>query len=165
MEIGRRTRFNVTVRSAGRGSLKIGLGNTFGWKSAPRLGSGEILLQPRAVASTVIIGDRNAFSNNVSLCAMGEISIGNDCLLGDQVAIYDCDFHELDPQYRNRSAGPVLPVVIGNNVWLASRVMVLKGVSIGDNTVVAAGAVVTKSLPANVMAAGVPAKIIRKISL
>ena len=116
MEIRRHTQFYVPVRSAGKGSLKIGFGNTFGWKSAPRLISGEIHLQPRAVASTVIIGDRIAFSNNVSLCAMDEISVGNDCRIGDRVVIYDCDFHERHPHHRNRSAGPILPVLIGNNV-------------------------------------------------
>ncbi len=66
LEIGRHTRFNVPVRSAGKGSLKIGSGNTFGWKSVPLVGSGQILLNPRAVGSKVTIGNRDAFSNNVS---------------------------------------------------------------------------------------------------
>lgn len=56
-----------------------------------------------------------------------------------------------------------MPVTIGNNVWLGSRVMILKGVSIGDNSVIGASSVVTKPIPANCIAAGNPAKIIRYI--
>lgn len=160
--IGRRTRFYVPVRSAGRGALQIGSENAFGWRAAPRSGTGEILLQPRAKTSQVVIGNRNAFSNNVSLIAMGQIVLGDGCQIGDQVAIYDCDFHEIDPSNRNRSVGPILPVRIGDNVWLGSRVMVLKGVTIGHNSVVAAMSVVTKSVPDNCVVAGNPANIIRK---
>ncbi len=163
LEIGLRTLFYVPVRSGGRGALLIGSENAFGYGPAPRLGCGEILLQPRARNAQVIIGNRNAFSNNVSLVAMGKIAFGDGCLVGDQVSIYDCDFHEIDPCNRNRSVGPILPVIIGNNVWLGSRVIVLKGVTIGDNSVIAAASVVTKSIPANCVAAGNPAEVIRLI--
>ena len=91
------------------------------------------------------------------------IAIGNKCQIGDLVAIYDSDFHEISPATRNRSTGPSAPVRIGNNVWLGSRVMVLKGVAIGDNSVIAAMSVVTKSVPPNSLAAGIPAKVIRSI--
>ena len=153
----------MPVRSGGKGALLIGSENVFGWGPAPRLGSGEILLQPRARDAQVTIGKRNAFSNNISLVAMGNIVIGDGCLVGDQVTIFDCDFHEIDPRNRNRSVGPILPVMIGNNVWLGSRVMVLKGVTIGDNSIIAAASVVTKSIPSNCIAAGNPAKVIRSI--
>ncbi|MBP7051983.1 MAG: hypothetical protein KBE65_13295 [Phycisphaerae bacterium] len=79
------------------------------------------------------------------------------------MAIYDCDFHEIDPILRNRGPGPNMPVEIGDNVWLGSRVMVLKGVTIGANSVVGAGSIVTTSLPANCVAAGVPARVIRTV--
>jgi maltose O-acetyltransferase len=59
--------------------------------------------------------------------------------------------------------GTIKPVSIGNNVWIGSRVMILKGASIGDNSVIAAMSVVTSAIPANCVAAGVPAKVIRKI--
>jgi maltose O-acetyltransferase len=94
---------------------------------------------------------------------MKSVVIGVGCQIGDLVTIFDCDFHEVTPSTRNQSPGEIAPVVIGANVWLGSRVIVLKGVKIGDNTVVAAGSVVTKSLPSNVIAAGVPAKVIREI--
>lgn len=100
----------------------------------------------------------------VSLAANQSIKLGNQCQIGDLVAINDCDFHEISPASRNRSAGPTAPACIGNNVWLGSREVVLKGVSIGDNSVAGARSLVTRSLPANVIAAGIPAKIIRKIA-
>jgi maltose O-acetyltransferase len=162
-EIGSDTRCNVPIRSDGHGSLVVGSQNVFGWRWAPRVGDGEILLQPRSRDSEIVIGNRNTFSNNVSIVAMGRIAVGDDCLFGDQVALYDCDFHEIDPQHRNRSAGPVLPVTIGNNVWLGSRAMILKGVTIGDNSVVAAMSVVNQSIPDNCVAAGNPARVIRTI--
>jgi acetyltransferase-like isoleucine patch superfamily enzyme len=78
-------------------------------------------------------------------------------------AVYDCDFHEVNQCIRSQGLGRSKPVHIGNNVGLGSRVMVLKVVTIGDNSVIAAMSVVTKSVPANCVAAGVPAKVIRSI--
>jgi maltose O-acetyltransferase len=131
---------------------------------APMLGSGALLIQPRNRDALIEIGNNNWFSNNIALCANEKISIGHGCQIGDQVAIYDCDFHEIDPTTRHLSCGPKSPVFIGNNVWLGSRVIILKGVTIGDNTVVGAMSIVTKSIPSNCVAAGIPANIIRKIS-
>ena len=79
------------------------------------------------------------------------------------MAIYDCDFHEINPESRNASVGQILPVSIGDNVWLGSRIMVLKGVSIGSHSVIAAGSIVTQSIPSRCIAAGIPAKVIKKI--
>ena len=163
LHIGAGVTFQVPVRSGGAGSLSIGDRSSFGYWAAPSLGSGEILLQPRSPGSEIRIGEGNAFSNNVTLVANDRIVIGDGCQIGDQVTIYDCDFHELDPATRNRSAGPAQPVSIGSNVWLGSRVMVLKGVSIGSNSVIGAMSLVTHSIPANCVAAGVPAKVIRSL--
>jgi len=126
------------------------------------MGNGEILLQPRSPDAVISIGLECAFSNNVSIIATRLVTIGERCLIGDQVMIVDSDFHGIPPAARAEPS-PSLPVHIGNNVWLRSRVMVLKGVTIGDNAVVAAGAVVTKDIPANTLAGGVPAKVLRKI--
>jgi maltose O-acetyltransferase len=161
--VGKHVRFNVPVRGEGEGILIIGNSNSFGYSPAPRLGTGEILLQARQSNTTITIGEANAFSNNISIVANEQITIGNKCQIGDLVSIYDCDFHEINPATRNRSAGLTKPVIIGNNVWLGSRVIVLKGVTIGDNSVIAAASVVTKSIPANCIAAGNPAKVIRTI--
>jgi maltose O-acetyltransferase len=162
-EISEGNHFNVPVRNGGAGYLLIGSGNTFGHRMAARHGNGEILLQSRDQEAMLKIGNFNQFSNNVSIIACGQIAIGDNCLIGDDVAIYDCDFHELNPATRCRSPGKILPVKIGNNVWLGSRSMILKGVTIGDNSVVGAMSVVTRSLPPNCIAAGNPAKVLRKL--
>ena len=121
------------------------------------------MLQTRTAGAEIIIGKSNRFSNNTMLCAMASIRIGNDCRIGDAVSIVDADFHEISPATRDRSAGLIRPVVIGNNVWIGSRAMILKGVAIGDNSVVGAMSLVTSEVPANSIAAGVPARVIRQI--
>jgi maltose O-acetyltransferase len=161
--VGEHVCFNVPVRGEGEGTLIIGNRNTFGYRLGPYLGTGGILLQARHPDATITIGDANAFSNNVAIVANEQVLVRDGCQIGDQVVIYDCDFHEISPKSRVDSPGPARPVVIGNNVWLGSRAMVLKGVTIGDNSVIGAMSVVTKSVPANCIAAGNPAKVIRAI--
>jgi maltose O-acetyltransferase len=162
--LGEGTYFYVPVRvGGGEGRLTIGARNKFGVEIAHRLGSGEILLQPRSPNAETTLGDGNWFNNNTLICANERVSVGNGCQIGDQVVIYDCDFHEINPRTRYHGAGPTSPVSIVNNVWLESRVMVLKGVTIGDNSVVGAMSMVTRSIPANSIATGVPARVIRGI--
>lgn len=164
LEIGRDVIFFMPVRAAGgSGTLVIGEGNRFGVSRSHRLGSGEFLLRAGPPEAKITIGKNNWFNNNTVLCAVNNISIGNDCRIGDYVAIYDADFHEINPATRNRSAGEAKPVVVGNNVWIGSRAMVLKGVTIGDNSVIAAMSVVNSSIPPNCIAAGIPARVIRRI--
>jgi maltose O-acetyltransferase len=151
------------IRCDGAGDVRLDGKVSFGYKKAPKLADGEILIQARSPESRVSIGSGTTTSNNISIVACSKISIGENCQIGDLVAIYDCDFHEINPETRNNSAGEIIPVKIGNNVWLGSRVMVLKGVNIGDNSVIAAGSIVTKSIPPRCLAAGIPAKIIRYI--
>lgn len=153
----------VPVQINGVGHVTLGEHVKLGYLPAPLIGTGKILLQARGRGSRISIGARTATSNNISIVAMDSIQIGEDCLIGDLVCIVDCDCHEINPATRRHTVGETAPVSIGKNVWLGSRVMVLKGVTIGENTVVAAGAVVTKSLPANTIAAGVPAKVVREI--
>jgi maltose O-acetyltransferase len=143
--------------------LRVGDHTTFGFPLAFRFGSGEIMLQPRTPEAEIIIGHDTIFNNNTVVCAVKSIRIGNGCLIGDCVAISDTDFHEINPATRDRSVGIIKPVSIGNNVWIGSRVMILKGASIGDNSVIAAMSVVTSAIPPNCIAAGVPAKVIRQI--
>lgn len=156
-------RLAVPLLINGQGTIKIGRKNNFGFKIAPMLGDGAILIQARTPWAKITIGENNTSSNNTSIVATDSITIGHRCQIGDFVAIYDTDFHEINPATRSDSKGKCSPVHIGNNVWLGSRVMVLKGVTIGDNSVVAAMSVCTKSLPANCVAAGCPARVIKTI--
>ena len=161
--IGSENNLNVPLHCQGVGTVTIGNRNSFGYHLAPSYGNGAIMVQARNERAKIVIGDENYFSNNVSIIANEEIVIGDRCQFGEMITIYDCDFHEISPETRNHSHGNTNPVRIGNNVWLGSRVIVLKGVSIGDNSIVAAASVVTKSIPKNTIAAGNPAIVIRQI--
>jgi maltose O-acetyltransferase len=143
--------------------LHIENGVWLGWDVAQKQGQGAILLQPRTAESVITVGANTQMSNNVTVMAMGKISIGAHCLIGDMTSIIDCDFHEIEPSKRGEGVGPVEPVIIGNNVWIGSRALILRGVAIGDNSVIGAGSVVTKSIPPNSLAVGIPARVVRKI--
>lgn len=153
---------NVPVRIDGQGEVNIGEHVSLGYPPAPRLGSGEILLQARGKDARITIGARSQFSNNVSIVARACIQLGKDCLVGDGVMIVDSDFHEVNPE-RRREAGGLSPVYIGNNVWIGSRAIILKGVHIGDHSVIAAGSVVTSDIPPRSLAGGVPARVLKRI--
>jgi acetyltransferase-like isoleucine patch superfamily enzyme len=105
------------------------------------------------------IGNNSGFSGTV-IAAAGSIRIGNSVLCGANTTITDYDWHGLEPDKRNQPAEPK-PVVIEDNVWLGLNSVVLKGVTIGKNSVIGANSVVTKDIPANVVAAGNPCKVIR----
>lgn len=107
----------------------------------------------------VTIGDNSGFSGTVIGC-FKEITIGNNVLCGANTLITDSDWHPDD----SRSGKPK-SVHIGNNVWLGEGVKVLKGVSIGENSVIGAGSIVVKDIPSNVIAAGNPCKVIKKIEI
>jgi acetyltransferase-like isoleucine patch superfamily enzyme len=85
-----------------------------------------------------------------------KISIGNDCMFGDQLIIRDDDFHYIDDHPRSA------PITIGDRVWAGMRVTILKGVTIGEGAVIAAGAVVTKDVPPHSLVGGVPARVLRR---
>lgn len=162
--IGDEFTFNVPVRCDGKGKVVLGERVSIGYGKAPRTGNGEALVQARNKEAVVSIGARTATSNNISIVATQSITIGCDCIIGDNVFIVDSDFHNVEPELRRQPIRFSNPVIIGDNVWLGSRAMVLKGVNIGNNSVVAAGAVVVKSVPENVLVAGVPAKVVKQLS-
>lgn len=90
------------------------------------------------------------------------ITIGDNCMIGPQTNIYAIG-HPIDPAERAKSIGLPSPVTIGDNVWIGGHVTILPGVTIGNNVVVGAGSVVTKSFPDNVVIAGNPAAIVKHI--
>lgn len=107
------------------------------------------------------IGD-DFFSNfNLTILDGGGVEIGDRVFIGPNVGIYTAN-HPTDVRRREKGYEWALPVKIGNKVWIGGGVTILPGVMIGDNTVIAAGSVVTKDIPANVVAAGNPCKVIKE---
>jgi hypothetical protein len=96
-------------------------------------------------------------NQGVAITCFEEISIGRDIAIGPEVMIRDSDSHLITGSARGSTA----PIRIGDRVWIGARAMILKGVTIGDGAIVAAGAVVTKDVEAGTLVAGVPARYVR----
>jgi carbonic anhydrase/acetyltransferase-like protein (isoleucine patch superfamily) len=105
------------------------------------------------------IGD-DTLVNGAMLHAKREITIGRNALIGFGARVIDADLHDLDSETPER----VAPVKIGDRVWIGADTVVLRGVSIGDDSVVGAGSIVTRDLPSRVLALGSPARVVREIA-
>jgi maltose O-acetyltransferase len=108
------------------------------------------------------IGARSFVNWGLVSLDVATVTIGDDVQIGPNVQLLTAT-HPIDPGPRRDKWEAAQPIVIGDNVWLGGGVIVCPGVSIGENTVVGAGSVVTKDLPANVVAVGNAARIIREI--
>jgi maltose O-acetyltransferase len=128
------------------------------------LGEGAFVKPPLFVdyGENLHIGARTFVNYNLTALDVATITIGEDCQLGPGVQLLT-PTHPVDPQPRRDKLEAAEPIVIGDNVWLGGGVVVCPGVTIGDNTVVGAGAVVVRDLPANVVAVGNPARVVRRI--
>ena len=104
------------------------------------------------------LGNRVFLNQGVRIACTTNITIGDDALLGDECVILDNDYHGVGGPESKSS-----PVIIEPKVWLATRVIVMRGVTIGRASVIGAGSVVTRSIPPGVFAAGVPARVIKTI--
>ena len=109
------------------------------------------------------VGDYFYANHNLIILDVGKVTIGDNVMFATNVSILTAG-HPIHPEARNSGYEYGIPITIGNNVWLGGNVVVNPGVTIGDNAVIGAGSVVTKDIPANVIAAGVPCKIIREIT-
>lgn len=111
----------------------------------------------------VHLGNNVYFNFNATMVDDTHIYIGDYTLLGPNVVIATAG-HPILPELREKALQYNMPVHIGKNCWLGAGVIVLPGVTIGNNTVIGAGSVVTKDIPANVVAVGNPCKVLREIS-
>lgn len=152
------------VLFAGPGQIALGEDVQFGWKMSPLFYAGYCYVEAARQEARIEVGDRTEFNNNLMIKSEGAgIRIGRDGLFGAHVEIFDSNFHHLDPARRRAGGQAMAPVEIGDNVFVGMGVKILKGVTIGADAVVGAGAVVSSSLPAGVIAAGNPAKVIREL--
>lgn len=107
----------------------------------------------------------NFFANfDCTILDVCEVRIGDNCMIAPGVHIYTAA-HPLDPTERNSGKEFAKPVTIGNNVWIGGSSVINPGVEIGDNVVIASGAIVTKNVPDNVVVGGNPAKVIKHLDV
>ena len=143
--------FRVSGKPKIHGSGKISAGDSFSIVS--HIYPVEIFADENA---EVNIGNNVFVNEGAIISAQERIDIGDLTIIGGSVLIMDSDYHGIDGK-----ATKTAPIKIGRQVWLCSRAIVLKGVTIGDNSVVAAGSVVARDVPPNTIVAGNPAKVVR----
>jgi maltose O-acetyltransferase len=152
------------VLFAGPGTIAMGRGVTFGWPLSPAFHTGYCYVEAAAPEARIELGDGVEFNNNAFVKSEGAgIRIGAGALFGAHVEVLDSDFHELHPQRRRDGRPAMAPVDIGPNVFVGMGARILKGVTIGADSVIGAGSVVTRSVPAGVVAAGNPARVVRAL--
>ncbi|MFI9495938.1 MULTISPECIES: sugar O-acetyltransferase [Streptomyces] len=128
------------------------------------LGEGAEVRPPLQVdlGDNITIGARTFVNFNLTALDVAAITVGEDCQIGPNVQLLT-PTHPLEPQPRRDKLEAARPITLGDNVWLGGGVIVCPGVTIGDNSVIGAGSVVTRDVPANVVAVGNPARPIRTL--
>jgi len=110
----------------------------------------------------IVIGDRTGIGARAFIAGQGGVTIGSDVITGPNIQIFSENHNFDDTTLTIKEQGVARqPTIIGNNCWLGGGITILAGVTIGDGCVIAAGSVVTKSVPPNSVVAGVPAKVIK----
>jgi acetyltransferase-like isoleucine patch superfamily enzyme len=112
--------------------------------------------------ASIQIGDGCGFSGTV-IGAAESIKIGNNVFFGANTLVTDFDWHSVDPEHRKTGKPKSAPIVIEDNVWIGINAVVLKGVTIGQNSIIGANSLVVKDIPANVIAGGNPCKVLKPI--
>jgi galactoside O-acetyltransferase len=147
----------------GKGQILFGKNVQIGVVDSPKFYSNYTFLEARDVESKISIGDNTSINNSFSAVAFSSITIKNNVLIGVNCSIIDTDGHNLNVAKRASSEVDSKAVLIENNVFIGDNVSILKGVTIGENSVIGFGSVVTSDIPSNVIAAGNPAKVIRNL--
>lgn len=111
----------------------------------------------------ISVGDYFYSNHNLIITDGAEVKFGNNVFIAPNCCFTTAE-HAIDPEQRKAGMEVAKPITVGNNVWIGAGSTILAGVTIGDNTVIGAGSVVRKSIPANVVAVGVPCKVLREIT-
>jgi maltose O-acetyltransferase len=147
---------NGHLHLRGPGTIRIGSGAN-AWARAE-----DNFLTTLAPDAVIEVGD-NVRLNGCDIQAATRVTVGDDCILGSCIVV-DTDYHSVEIDRREPGAAVATrPVSIGRNVWVAGNAAVLKGVTIGDDSVVGYGAVVVEDVPAGVVVAGNPARVVRRL--
>ena len=164
VQIPKSTRFygmtSMMLHKSGSSKIQIGANCTFrSLETSNHLGiHHRCILSAEQENAVIKIGDHCGFSGT-TIGSFEKVTIGNHVLCGANTVITDSDWHLDDPR-----SGPIKPVMIHDHVWIGTGSMIMKGVTIGENSIIGAGSVVVKDIPANVIAAGNPCKVIRELS-
>lgn len=165
VDIKNNFQINGLLSYSGKGKIKIG--ENFKANSGRRFNpiGGDTILRFVVKNNAIVeIGDNVGISNSTIVC-WNKVTIGNNVLIGGGCKIWDTDFHSLKPELRlknNDSDATIRSIRICDNVFVGGSSLILKGVTIGENSIIAAGSVLSKSVPANEVWGGNPAKFIKK---
>lgn len=166
IELGKGVRFfgMPYLRRSPLSEIKIGTGCTFrSDKISNLIGINRACIidthRPEAI---VHIGEKSGFSGTV-IAAAEKIIIGKNVKCGANSTITDFDWHYVDPKRRDENGSKSKPIYIEDNVWLGLNAIVLKGVRIGENSIITPNSVVVKDIPPNVIAGGNPCKVIKEL--
>lgn len=152
-KVGSLVTCNLKPKIKNKGTINIG--------DQVRIWSNINLTKIFVEKNAILTIGNNSRINGAHISVSTKVDIGNNVRIAPYVLIMDDDYHEVEDHFSG--SGKKRPIIIEDDVWLASNVTVLKGVTIGKGSVVATGAVVTKDVPAYTVVAGIPAKIVKSI--
>ena len=147
----------------GKGKIEFGDNVAFGVIDSPYFLNTYSYIEARNHSSLITFGNNVSINNNFSVISEMKIVIGDNVLIGFNCQIMDSNFHDLNPANRKNTDPSPEEIIIKNNAFIGNNVTILKGVTIGENVVVASGSIVTKSFKDNVVIAGVPASVISQL--
>ncbi|WP_169088057.1 DapH/DapD/GlmU-related protein [Paenibacillus sp. PL91] len=152
--VGRLGRISGKLSVKNKGRFFLGKNVSFQAKPFPS----SITVEKHA---ELFVGDNVFFNYGLDIGCTKSIQIGSNTIIGPMVNIIDTNFHPVDMEDRSGSKD----IVISDNVWIGRGAVILPGVTIGQGSVIAAGSIVTRDIPANVLAGGTPAKVIRELQV
>jgi acetyltransferase-like isoleucine patch superfamily enzyme len=141
----------LQLQTGRQGQIRFG---RFAW-----IGHGSKI---RCHVGIVEIGPKTVVGQDCTISAYQRVSIGQQCVIADRAMFIDFDHNVADPEQPIRKQGIYKrDVVVGSNVWIGYGAQILRGVTVGDNAIIGASSVVTRDIPANAVAAGSPARVLR----